>query len=127
MNTNLAASITATIAWDGAAATPTKIAGVSTFAWSFQTTAAIAADAVFGFQYADPSAADPCLPGPWLPVAAVATCGTDANGNATLTIPAGTAIGSHCSGTLPCAPGAFVRLVAVSGTTASVKAVLLQK
>lgn len=126
---NIGGQTSGTVAWDGAASFSADIRKFIRFGWVFEVIGAIAADAVFKVQAAPPSAADPCVPGAFVDVEAMGTCqsavieGTAAQ----VTIPAGTAVGTVCSGTIPCRPDAFVRLVPVSGTTANVKVVLLRQ
>ena len=117
------------VAWDGAAARPGDVRNFVRFGWSFEVIAPIAVDAVFRVQSAPPSAADPCVPDVFTDVDEVATCQGEAVGGlfAEVTIPAGTPVGSICSGTIPCRPNAFVRLNSLSGTTASVLAILLRQ
>jgi hypothetical protein len=110
------------LAWDGTAASAADIRKHIRFGWSFEVTSAIAVDAVFKVQAAPASAVDNCVAGVFSDVAAMPTCvGAAVAGAATITIPLGTAIGTICSGTIPCRPGA------VSGTTASVKAILVRQ
>lgn len=107
--------------------------------FDFTVTAAIATDAVFNILAAEPSADDNCVAGALLPVPEVAACDGvisadfDPAVGATLTIPAGTPIGSQCSGTIACLPkaqpdnpAAFVGIGAVSGDTANVAVVINQ-
>lgn len=95
------------------------------FAFSFEVVAAIAADAVFEIQAAPADEADPCVPGDYAAIPEVVICEAPAVPAAasTVTIPAGTAVGTVCTGTIPCRPGAFVTVIPVSGTVASVRVV----
>jgi hypothetical protein len=129
MNSNIGVQTSGTVAWDGAAATPGDLRRFVQFGWSFEVTAPIVADAVFFFEAAEPSDANICAPGPWSAVEAIATChgGINAGESATVTIPAGTPVGSVCAATLPCKPAAFVRLASAAGDTDSVVAVLLRQ
>src|SRR5262245_35000763 len=99
MNSNVAMQNIGVLAWDGAAAYPRDIRQYIRFAWTFEVTAAVAADAVFNIEAAPPSAADPCLPGTFVAVPEVAICDRPAvpAAQATVTIPANTAIGTVCS------------------------------
>src|SRR5262245_61081838 len=101
MNSNVALQNLPLLAWDGAAAVPRDIRRFVRFAWAFEVTAAIAADAVFNVQSAPPSAGDNCVPGAWVPVPEVSICDDPAvpGPQAAFTIPAGTPIGSVCTGT----------------------------
>jgi hypothetical protein len=118
----------ASIAWDGTASSPKDVTAFNNFGFSFEVTAAIAADAVFKFQSAPPSAADPCVPGAFTDVVAIARCVTPAVGALeTITIPAGTVVGSLCAGSIPCKSGKFLQIVPVSGTTANVKVTMTRQ
>lgn len=129
MNSNVAIQNEGVVAWNGLASFPRDIRKHTRFAWSFEVTAAIAVDAVFNIQSAPPSDADPCVPGVFVPVPEISICDNIAvpGPQATVTIPAGTPIGTICSGTIPCRPDAFVQLTAASGTTASVTAVMVRQ
>ena len=128
MNSNVGIQTPGLVAWDGAASFPREIRKYTQYGFTFETTALLAADAVFKLQSAPPSAADPCVPGTFTDVLEVAICQVPATGAlATITIPANTPAGQMCNGTFPCYPDAFVQLVPVSGPTASVKAVLILK
>lgn len=126
MNVNVALDYPGLIAWDGTTAYPRLIGGYVSFGFTFEATAAIATDAVFGIESAPASAADPCLPGTFTPVNKILTCAipSETNQPETITIPAGTKAGQLCMGTLPCTPDKFIRLTATSGDTAKIKAVL---
>ena len=114
------------LAWDGAAATARDITKHTRFGYTFEVKADIGTDAVFGFQAAPASAADPCAPGAFTTVEEVPICTAVAAGTpARLTIPAGTKAGAVCHATLPCRPNKFLRLVAVSGDTANVVGVMV--
>lgn len=128
MNSNVAIQNEGAISWDGTTSFPRDIRKHIRFAWSFEIVAAIAVDAVFNVEAAPPSAADNCVPGPFVPVPEVSICDVPAvaGPQAQIRIPAGTPVGSICSGTIPCRPAAFVRLTPVSGDTADVKAVLIR-
>jgi hypothetical protein len=103
-------------AWDGTTSYPKDVVAYNNFGFSFEVLTTLAADAVFKFQSAPPSAADPCVPGTFTDIVAIARCTTPAVGALeTITIPAGTVAGSSCSGTIPCKAGKFVQIVGVSG------------
>ena len=127
MNLNVASQNNGLMAFSAAAAAspPIDIRRHVHFAFTFRVIAAIAADAVFEVEAAPPSDADPCLPGTFVNVPEVLSCtgvGTPA-ADSKIAIPAGTPIGSICTATLPCRPDAFIHVVPVSGTTASVQVV----
>lgn len=126
---NIGIGTTGTIAWDGTTAFPMDIRKHIRFGWSIEVTGAIAADAVFNIQSAPPSDANPCVAGTWVAVPEVSICDFPAvpGAQAKITIPAGTPVGTICSGTIPCRPNAFVRLVSSAGTTANVKVVALRQ
>ena len=126
---NIAIGTVGTIAWNGVAPFAADIRKHIRFAWSFEVVGPIAADAVFNIEAAPPSDADPCVPGPFEPVPEVSVCDFPAvpGPQATVTIPAGTPVGTVCGGTIPCRPNAFVRLVSASGSTANVRAVMLRQ
>jgi len=117
------------IAWDGTAAFSTDIRPFIRFGWSFQIAGAIAVNAVFRVQAAPPSLVNNCLPGTCVAVLAPPMCDENLlpGALATVTIPAGTPIGSICSATIPCRPDAFVRLAAVSGSPVNVRAILIRQ
>lgn len=118
-----------TIAWDGTSAFAADIRKFTRFGWSFEVTGVIAVDAVFSIEAADPDPSDNCSPDSFADVPEIALCsGGAAPGNTSeVTIPAGTPVGTICAVTIPCRPGAFVRLAAESGTTANVSAVLVRQ
>lgn len=126
---NIGVQTTGTIAWDGAAAASADVRHHIRFGWVFEITATLAVDAVFKVQAAPASAADNCLPGVFTDVEAMGTCQSDviAGTAAQVIIPAGTVVGTVCSGTIPCRAGAFVRLASVSGPTTDVRAILLRQ
>ena len=116
------------IAWDGTTSYPRDIRHFVRFGFSFEVVAAIAVDAVFNIEAAPASAADNCAPGTFAPVPEVSICDSPAEPGpqATITIPAGTPVGSICRGTIPCRPNAFIRITPVSGDTADVRAVMVR-
>lgn len=99
------------------------------FAFTFEVLADLTADMVFKFQAAPPSGPDPCVPGAFAEIEEVLTCsapwGTSGGATSTVTIPNGTKKGAICSGTLPCKPGAFIKVVPVSGPQESVAVVAI--
>jgi hypothetical protein len=109
-----------------AASPPVDIRGYVGFSFTANVHAAIAADAIFNVQAAPPSDADPCLPGTFVDVPEVPICAVPAQPAAMshFTIPAGTPPGSRCSIFMPCKPDAFIQVLPVSGTTASVEIVV---
>lgn len=112
-------------AWNGSAAFAKSIRDWVSFAFSFEVTATITTDAVFKVTSAPPSTGNPCNPGTFADVLAMPTCMGEAiaaNTPASITIPAGTPIGSLCSATIPCRPNEFLKLASVSGDTANVLA-----
>ena len=127
MQSNPAPTTVGRIAWDGAAAKTIDISNYNQFGFVFEPTAAIATDAVFNVMFHDGTAADPCVPDVAQSVPEIATCAGDAvpGPQATITIPAGTAVGQLCYGTIPCRPGRFISLAAVSGDTANVEVVMV--
>lgn len=127
MQSNPAIQNTGALAWDGSAAIARDITGHTVFGFSFEATADIATDAVFTFEAAAGTDADPCVPDTFEPVAASSRCaGADVSGMLEqIVIPAGTAAGSFCSASLPCRPNKFLRMVAVSGDTANLRAVMI--
>lgn len=126
MNHNVGIRNPGLIAWNGAAAFPRDITKFLHFGFTFEVVAAVAVDAVFNIVSHPGTLADPCVPGAASPVPEVALCdGAEAGPQATVTIPAGTPIGTICSGTIPCFPDKFVSLAAASGTVASIRAVMV--
>lgn len=125
MNSNVAIQNPGRVAFYGGTGTPIDIRRHTRFAWTFEVTAEIAADAVFQVLAAPASDADNCDPGALVPVPEVVICSNAVPAEQSLfTIPAGTPVGTLCAVTLPCRPNAFVQLAAVSGTTASLQAVI---
>lgn len=125
MNHNPAIQNTVKRAWDGAAAYAADISAHLYFGFSFEVVTDVAVDALFKVQAAPASIADACVPGAFTDVEAIASCSDGALPAGTLAeikVPAGTKAGSICSGTIPCHPNVFVRLAAVSGDTANVRA-----
>lgn len=122
---NIGVQTVGTIGWDGITSYYMDTRKFIRFGWVFEVTGVIAVNAVFRVQYANPLPADPCSPGPFQNALAVGNCAVTpaANAIAEVVIPAGTPVGTICSGTIPCKPGAFMRVVSVSGTTANVKVV----
>lgn len=130
MNINIASQNQGVIAWTGGAApvaNPIDLRHHVNFGFTFKVIAALAADTKFGFEWAPPSDADPCVPGAWTEVLEVLTCAAPMwsapTEEAVAVIPAGTPIGSICTGTLPCKPGAFIRIAPVAGDTGDVEIV----
>lgn len=112
-------------AWRGSTAYSRSIRDWVSFAFSFEVVTAITTDAVYKVQSAPANAGNPCAPGSFTDVAAIATCmgvAVPAGTLAQVSIPAGTPVGSLCSATIPCRPNEFLRLAAVSGDTANVEA-----
>ena len=113
MNINYGIQHSSKLAWSGTAAAPIDIRHHVGFSFSFETTAALAADTIFNVESAPPSDVDPCLPGTFVPVPEVLTCvagcGAVPGPSASIVLPAGTER-AHCTATLPCKPDAFVRL-----------------
>lgn len=127
MNNNIMIQNVPAIAWDGTDSFGFDIRDYAKFGWGFEVVGAIAADAVFTAEAAPASDADDCVAGAYVPVAAIATCsGGAVAGDQTMTIPAGTAIGTICGGTVPCFADAFMRLAATSGDTQNVRVVMLR-
>jgi hypothetical protein len=124
---NTAIQNTGLLAWDGTAAIAIDIRQHTKFAWTFQVIADLGVDTIFAVDAAPPSDADPCLPGTAYPVQEVLTCvapwGTVPNAETHIVLPAGTKKGAKCSAAIPCKPDAFVKLRAVSGESADVRAV----
>lgn len=129
MNSNVGIQNVGTIAWDGTTSYPADIRKFVRFGWSFEVADAIATDAVFNIEAAPASDADNCAPGTFVPVPEISICDRPAvaGDQATVTIPAGTPVGTICAGTIPCRANAFVRITSASGTTANVRAVLVRQ
>lgn len=125
MNHNPGIQTTVKRAWNGTTAFPADITQHLYFGFGFEVIAPLAADTIFKVQAAPASAGDPCVPGTFVDVEAIASCdgvALPAGTLAEIVIPAGTAVGSLCSAAIPCFPNVFVRLAAVSGDTADVLA-----
>lgn len=109
------------VAWTGAANRNIDIRKHVGFAFAFEVTTTLAADAVFNIEAAPASEADPCVPGTFAAIPEIATCvGAETAAQSTVTIPSGTVAGTVCTGTIPCRSGAFIRLVSASGPTNNV-------
>ncbi|MGY2987703.1 hypothetical protein [Bradyrhizobium sp. USDA 4508] len=125
MNINVASQNQGILAWRAVAAAnvnpPIDLRNHVNFGITFQAIDDTTADSVFEVQAADPDPADPCVPGPFRPVEETLTCiapwGAVPATKSEVTIPAGTKAGTICTGTLPCKPGAFIKVMAVSGDT----------
>jgi hypothetical protein len=126
MNINVASQNNGLLAWDGTAARPIDIRQHNNFAFTFETTTNLAADASFKVQAAPPSDTDPCVPGTFVDVPETLTCMDFGPPNPTtgFVIPSGTKKGSICTATLPCRPDAFIQLVATGGATVLAVAIL---
>lgn len=108
------------VAWDGSAAIARDVRKFVGYAFAFEVTGTIATDAVFSFDVAPASDANPAVAGTYAAAQTVPKCSdTAAAADATITIPAGTAVGSIFTVTLPCR-AAFVRVTGDSGTVANV-------
>lgn len=129
MNMNVGIQNSALVAWNGTTALTREIGGYVRFGYVFEVTADLTDDVVFGVQAHDPSAADPCIPGPGVDVEDIPTCQGPMSGDgmAKFTLPAGTLKGAVCAGTLPCHPAKFISLKLISGTGASVLATLVRQ
>lgn len=107
-----------TVAWNGTTSYPVDIRKFLRTSWSFEVKTVPLVNVQFAFESAPPSTSDNCVPGAFTPVNKIGSCDNDI-GNAivpeTFTIPAGTPVGTICTGALPCRPDAFVRVVAVTG------------
>lgn len=130
MNINVASQNQGVVAWTGLGAPNNPAIDIRHhvhFGFTFQVDTDIAADAVFEVQAAAPSDADPCAPGQFDPVEETITCmapwGTVPSPQSKVTIPAGTKAGTICTGTLPCKPNAFIKVMPVSGDTGRVQVV----
>lgn len=127
MNINVASQNNGILAFAGAAAASPAIdiRQHNNYGFTFHATADVAVDAIFKVQAAPPSDADPCLPGTFVEVEEVPICSSGAVPAATsqILIPAGTKKGAICTGTLPCKPDAFIKVLPVSGDTASLEVV----
>jgi hypothetical protein len=128
MNINVASQNNGLLAFSAAAAAspPIDIRHHVNFGFTFHATADLAADAVFNVQAAPASDADPCLPGAFADVPEVPLCSNGAvpAPNSHIVIPSGTPAGAICTATLPCRPGAFIKVLPVSGAGVDVVVVL---
>lgn len=127
---NVANQHSGVLAWAGASGSPLNAAvdirHNAHFGFTFRVVSNIAVEAVFKIQAAPPSANDNCLPGAFAEIAEVPICSSNAPVAAVsqVAIPVGTLAGTICTATLPCRPGAFVKLVPVSGDTGKVEVVV---
>lgn len=122
MLTNVGMQNRGLVAWNGAASIPRDIRRYVNFGFTFEVTAALAADTILKVQAHDPDPADNCAPGPGRDVPEISICDVPAvpGPSSQFVIPAGTPIGTICAGTIPCRPAAFVSLAGVSGDVADV-------
>lgn len=131
MNINVASQNQGVLAYAGAAAASpaVDIRQHVNYGFTFHVKTLIATEAVFKVQSAPPSPADSCLPGTFVDVPEVLTCmsiwGAVGATQSTIHIPVGTPAGAICTGTLPCKPDAFIKVLPVSGDTASVEVVVI--
>jgi hypothetical protein len=118
MNHNVGVDYPGFIAWNGTQSIPVKVDGFNHFGFTFKTLEELAADTTFQIFYHEPSEADPCLPGPAIPVPAIAFCDSPATlipGEASLvTLAAGTDPQSFCAGTVPCRAGAWISIAPIA-------------
>lgn len=118
VQSNFAIQYQPRVVWDGTTSRPIDIRKHVGFAFAFEVTTTLAADAVFEIQAAMPSEADRCVPGAWESIPEIPTCQDEAVAAVSrVTIPSGTTAGSVCTGTIPCRNGAFIRVISVSGPT----------
>lgn len=129
MNRNVGIQNQGLVAWPGGTGpgTPRDIRRHTDFGFVFEVTAALAADTIFAVKAHDPSPTDNCVPGAARDVPEIALCDNTVQpaANSQILIPAGTPVGSICAATIPCRPGAFVSLAAVSGDTADIVATVV--
>jgi hypothetical protein len=129
MNSNPGIQNVATIAWDGTTAAAAQLTRFTRFGWVFEVLAALAADVTLKVQAAPASAGNPCVAGAFTDVEDIAICepALVAGSKAQFIIPAGTPIGTICSGTLHCVPNEFVKLAVSGADAADVRAVLIRQ
>lgn len=123
---NDSGSITGLSMWDGVASTVRDLIISQGFHVDFEIAGAIATPAVFEFQEMPGLASNSCAPDVALaaPVLEGVMCDPSAAATAArITIPAGTTVGSVCSARPTCFTKRFVRVVAISGDTANIRAV----
>ena len=130
MNLNYASQHQGVIAWTALAGPvnqPIDIRHHVGFSFTFHVDTDIAVDAIFEFQAAPASAADPCVPDVFHDIQEVLTCMAPMqqvpSSKTEITIPAGTLKGTLCTATLPCKPDAFIHVQAVSGDTGKISVV----
>lgn len=129
MNHNIAMQHLPLTMWTGATpAVPSRMRDISThvyFGFAAEVKTAITTDAVFTVIAADGTDANVCIPDTAFDVDAVPLCsspafaGTDA-GVEQIVIPAGTPAGTICAMSIPCRPGRYIGVRAVSGDTAKI-------
>lgn len=132
MHLNGASQNQGVIAWRAITAAninpPIDIRRHVSFAFTFLVVDDIVNDAVFEFASAPPDPANPCVPLlPQTKVKEVITCtgpwGSVSTVDASVTIPAGTPVGSLCTATLPCKPDAFIQIEPAAGDTGMLEVV----
>jgi hypothetical protein len=129
MNVNTATQHQGLIAWTALASPVNPAIDIRhhvNFGFTFLVDSDITADAVFEVRAMPPLPTDNCVGDvanawdiPEVPVCVNAVGGP----KSTITIPVGTVGGTICTATLPCRPGAFIQVFAVSGDTGRVSAV----
>jgi hypothetical protein len=129
MQSNVGIQNQGVIVWDGAASYPRDITKHVRFGFVFEIVTTLAADTIFNVQAAPESAADPCLPGTFVPVPEISICDIPAvaGPQASVFLPAGTLAGTICAGTIPCRPNKFVQLVGGGGDVANVRIVMVRQ
>lgn len=118
MNYNVGVQHPALVAWDLTSSNVLPVKSFIRYAFTFQVLTTLAADTVFQIQGADDSAADNCVPGPFVDIPEVAICDTPMvpAASTTFTLTAGTGP-QICSATLTCRSYPWLRVVPVSGNT----------
>lgn len=128
MQSNVGIQHSGVLIWTGSATIPRDIRKHTRFAFVFEVFGVVDVDTVFQVQAHNPSPSDNCVAGAAFDVDAIATCANFLQPGpepAQILIPANTPIGTVCSGTIPCRPGAFLSLAAESGDTQNVRVVLI--
>jgi hypothetical protein len=129
MNINTANQHQGILAWTALAGPVNRAIDIRRhvhFGFTFQVDTDITADAVFEVRAMPPLPPDNCegdVANAW-DVPEVPNCSGAIGGpKSTITIPVGTTAGTVCTATLPCKPGPFVQVFAVSGDTGRVTVV----
>jgi hypothetical protein len=121
MNHNIAMQHLPLVIWTGAAAVWRDISRHNYFGFAFEVTDDVVAETRFKLIAADPSDADPCVPGTPFDVKEIPLCekpffAGPSTINAEIVVPAGAKAGDICVVSYPCRPARYLSLATTAGT-----------